>query len=217
MAATWITPAGSLGIIPELTSYNLALQTYSPGSTVTYTLVAGSLPAGLLLDSNGTIYGNTLNTNLTITSNFTIRATDTVSAVSDRTFNLTVAQIESPNITPQSGNLASVIEGDFYTQIFSLVDSAPFGNIVWSIDSGTAPNGLSINSSTGNLSGYVQPISANTDYSFSVLADDGAKSDLNSYNLLVYDRETLTADSDYYTADNVSIITADTSNRFTPF
>ena len=217
MAATWITPAGSLGIIPELTSYNLTLQTYSPGSSVVYTLVAGSLPAGLLLDSNGTIYGNTLNVNSTVTSNFTVRATDTVSAVSDRTFNLTVAQIESPNITPQSGNLASVIEGDFYTQIFSLVDSAPFGNIVWSIDSGTAPNGLSINSSTGNLSGYVQPISANTDYSFSVLADDGAKSDLNSYNLLVYDRATLTADSDYYTADNVSVITADTSNRFTPF
>lgn len=217
MAATWITPAGSLGIIPELTSYNLALQTYSPGSTVTYTLVAGSLPAGLLLDSNGTIYGNTLNVKSTVTSNFTVRATDTLSLVSDRTFNLTVAQIESPNITPQSGNLSSVIAGDFYSQIFSLVDSTPFGNIVWSIDSGLVPNALSINSTTGNLSGYTEPVSANTDYNFTILADDGAKSDLNFYDILVYDRSTLTADSDYYTADNVSIITADTSNRYTPF
>lgn len=217
MAATWITPAGSLGIIPELTSYNLALQTYSPGSSVTYTLIAGSLPAGLLLDSNGTIYGNTLNVNSTITSNFTVRATDTLSTVSDRTFNLVVAQIESPNITPQSGNLTTVIAGDFYSQVFSLVDSTPFGNIVWSIDSGLVPNALSINTSTGNLSGYTHPVSANTDYSFSILADDGAKSDLNSYDILVYDRSTLTADSDYYTADNVSIITADTSNRYTPF
>lgn len=217
MAAIWITPAGSLGIIPELEYYNLNLETYSPGSSVSYTLISGSLPNGLLLASNGNISGTTVQVNATVTSNFTIRATDTLSAVSDRTFNLTVAQIETPNIVPASGNIGPVIAGNYFVQTFSLDNSAPFGNITWTIDSGTAPNALSLNSSTGNLSGRVEPVTANTTYTFDILADDGAKSDLNSYSLLVYDRGTMTADSDYYTADNVSIITADTSSRYSPF
>jgi hypothetical protein len=210
MAAIWITPAGSLGIIPELEYYNLNLQTYSPGSTVTYTLVSGTLPSGLSLASNGNISGTTEQVNLTVTSNFTVRATDTVSEVSDRTFNLTVAQIETPNIQPESGHIGNVIAGDYFTQLFTLANSTPFGNVTWTVDSGSIPNVTVLNSSTGNLSGYIEPVSGNTTFSFDILADDGAKSDLNSYTLLVYDRATMTADTTLYTADNVSIITADT-------
>lgn len=217
MAATWITPAGSLGIIPELQSYTLNLETYSPGSSVSYVVISGSVPAGLTLSTDGNLSGITSQVNATITSNFTVRATDVTSAVSDRTFNLTVAQIESPNIQPESGSLGNIIAGEYFSQVFSLANTTPFANITWTVDSGTTPNATVLNSSTGNLSGYIAPITANTTFSFGILADDGAKSDLNNYTLDVYDRRTMTADTDYYSADNVSIITADTSNLYTPY
>src|SRR6056300_597432 len=123
MAATWITPAGSLGIIPELQYYNLNLETYSPGSSVAYTLISGALPAGLTLASDGNISGNTLNVAGTITSNFTVRVTDTIGSVADRSFNLTVASTLQPEITPNTGAIAFTIAGDYYQQTFTLVDT----------------------------------------------------------------------------------------------
>ncbi len=141
MAATWITPAGSLGIIPELQYYNLNLQTYSPGSTVTYTLITGNLPPGLNLASNGNISGNTLNVNGTVTSNFTVRATDTVGTVSDRGFNLTVASTLQPNIVPNTGALSFTIAGDYFEQQFTLVDPSNVDNTSFIILAGNvAPN-----------------------------------------------------------------------------
>ena len=215
MAATWITPAGSLGIIPELQSYTLNLETYSPGDTVNYTLIAGALPSGLSLASNGNIFGNTLNVNGTVTSNFTVRAT-TIDAVADRTFSLTVASVLQPNITPASGALSFTVTGDFYQQTFTLVDTTNLDETDFTIISGNIPVNLSL-ATNGNLRGYIEPITSNTEYSFGVKADDGAKFDSKDYTLNVINRKTLTADSDYYTADNVSILTADISNLYTPF
>ena len=215
MAATWITPSGSLGIIPEFQSYTLNLETYSPGSSVGYTLIAGSLPSGLSLASNGNISGNTLNVNGTVTSNFTVRAT-TIDAVADRTFSLTVASTLQPNITPASGELSFTVTGDFYQQTFTLVDTTNLDDTDFTIVSGNIPVNLSL-ATNGNLRGYIEPLTSNTLYSFGVKADDGAKFDSKDYTLNVINRKTLTADSDYYTADNVSILTADISNLYTPY
>ena len=47
-AAIWLTPAGDLGIIPELEYYEIPLDAYNPaGGYVAFTLIAGSLPDGL--------------------------------------------------------------------------------------------------------------------------------------------------------------------------
>ena len=175
MAATWITPSGSLGIIPEFQSYTLNLETYSPGSSVGYTLIAGSLPSGLSLASNGNISGNTLNVNGTVTSNFTVRAT-TIDAVADRTFSLTVASTLQPNITPASGELSFTVTGDFYQQTFTLVDTTNLDDTDFTIVSGNIPVNLSL-ATNGNLRGYIEPLTSNTLYSFGVKADDGAKFD----------------------------------------
>jgi hypothetical protein len=216
MAITWITPAGSLGTIPELQTYSLNLETYSPGTTVSYTLTTGSLPSGLELETNGYISGNTLNVLGSITSNFTVRATDTTGVVNDRGFSLTVASTIQPNITPSSGELPLTITGNRYRQTFTLVDTSNLADTEFTLANGTLPSNLEL-AANGNLRGVVTPITSNTTYSFTVLADDGAKIDAKDYTLNVINRKSLGADSTYYSADNVSIITADTGLRYTPF
>ena len=55
-ACIWLTPAGDLGIIPELEYYELPLDAYNPaGGQPTFTLISGSLPNGLELYDDGRI------------------------------------------------------------------------------------------------------------------------------------------------------------------
>ena len=49
---TWITPAGSLGILTERIIVDLQLSATSDLGTVTMTLLAGALPRGLRLSDN---------------------------------------------------------------------------------------------------------------------------------------------------------------------
>ena len=214
MTTIWVTNP-NLGSIPENEPYDLNLETYDTSGSVTYTVISGSLPGNLILASNGTIYGNTAYVNNYSTSNFTVRATNADSQVTDRTFTLTVVSPVPPNLTPNSGTLTSTIEGDYYSQVFSLDDPNILDTTTFLIDAGTIPPGLSL-SSNGTLSGYAHPITTNTNYEFTVRATDGGKIDQNDYTLQVYSRSSLTADSTEYTADNVSIITADLSNLINP-
>lgn len=214
MATIWVTPP-NLGSVPENQYYNLNLETYDTSGSVTYALIAGSLPGNLTIAGNGNISGNTAFVNNYVTSNFTVRATNANSGVTDRTFTLSVISPVPPNLTPNSGSLTSVIDGQYYSQQFSLDDPSVLANTIFFVDSGTIPAGLTF-ASNGLMYGYANAISANATYTFTVQANDGGKIDQNAYTLDVISRKTLTADSDYYTADNVSIITADTSTQYTP-
>jgi len=54
----WITPAGQLGIVPELDYYEFPLDAYDvSGGTLVFTLVSGRLPLGLQIDPQGKIQG----------------------------------------------------------------------------------------------------------------------------------------------------------------
>ena len=53
MALTWITPAGDLGILQERITVNIPLEaTSSLGNPITYEIISGRLPQGLLLQGN---------------------------------------------------------------------------------------------------------------------------------------------------------------------
>ncbi len=214
MTTIWVTNP-LLGSIPENQYYNLNLDTYDTTGSVAYALISGSLPGNLSLASDGNISGNTSYVNNSVTNQFTVRATNAESQVVDRTFTLTVISPVAPNITPNSGTLSTTIEGDFYSQQFSLDDDSMLANTTFFVQAGTIPPGLTVNAN-GQMIGYVQPLTSNTNYSFTIGANDGGKIDQNSYTLQVYERSTLTADSTYYSSDNVSIITADTSNLSNP-
>lgn len=92
---TWITPAGSLGILSERISIDIQLSAISNLPTpVSYSLIAGSLPRGLKL-LNGSIKGSPVEVKKYTESKFVIRASDGQD-LEDRTFILAVDGSDRP-------------------------------------------------------------------------------------------------------------------------
>ena len=54
----WITPAGNLGIVPELEYYEFPLDAYDASAgTLIFSLISGRLPSGLQIINTGKIQG----------------------------------------------------------------------------------------------------------------------------------------------------------------
>ena len=54
----WITPAGNLGIVPELEYYDFTLDAYDDaGGTLVYSFISGKMPPGIQLVSTGALRG----------------------------------------------------------------------------------------------------------------------------------------------------------------
>jgi hypothetical protein len=101
----WNTAAGSLGSVLEGNSFSTTVSATDPdGTSVTYSLVSGSLPTGLTLNgSNGTISGTTATVSGDTTSSFTLRATSN-SQTADRSFSITVLDSMAVTSSSTSGN-----------------------------------------------------------------------------------------------------------------
>ncbi len=88
----WQTSIGSLGTISDNatgTQFTVS-ATDADSDTITYSVLSGSLPSGLSLNSNtGAISGDPTDVSSASTSNFTLRAS-TPDANADRTFSITV-------------------------------------------------------------------------------------------------------------------------------
>lgn len=245
----WLTPPGDLGIIPEQEYYEFNFDAYnSTGGALTYSLIAGALPRGLEIKNtglmigipSGEIEGVPLYVNKVTTSTFTIRISNSVDEVSDRTFSLTVAGILPQIITPTSTNLGSYADGTYVEIDINTIEPNPLLRSTFSIISGQLPDGLSLNPITGIISGYLVPIktdqsASNTDFDkapwdlygfdfsgvdtsrnfqFVVEADNGVTIDTKTYTIYVVAVSTLTADNTLLHADDVSLITADIAGPY---
>ena len=100
---TWITPAGSLGLLTERIIIDIPLSATSNVGPVTYSLIAGFLPRGLRL-SNGSIKGSPTEVKVYTESKFVIRASDGED-IEDRTFTLAVDGSDRPIWLTQEGFL----------------------------------------------------------------------------------------------------------------
>lgn len=125
----WITPAGSLGSIPEGQFYSTPVAAEAEGETVYFRLIAGELPAGIQITNNGQIEGvPTTSTKVQgvpidvardVTSRFAIRAYTTrtvngrilVDRINDRTFELTVVDRNDPEFVTPAGNIGTFFDG----------------------------------------------------------------------------------------------------------
>lgn len=101
----WSTAAGSLGSVLEGQAFSGSVSATDPdGTSVTYTLVSGTLPSGLTLNgSTGAISGTTSLISSDTTSSFTIRATSN-SQTQDRSFSITVLDSMTVTGSSTSGN-----------------------------------------------------------------------------------------------------------------
>ena len=110
---TWITPAGSLGIITErvILPNPISVVATTDQTAITYTKIAGSLPRGLKL-INGDITGSPVEVRKFTESRFVIRADDGVD-IEDRTFSLSVDGADIPSWVTREGFL-NVGAGESY-------------------------------------------------------------------------------------------------------
>jgi hypothetical protein len=174
------------------------------------------------------------------TTRFAVRAyAGTV--IADRTFELTVTPQNTPSFITPPGRIGTYIDGD---QIFDLqiqtYNPDVYATSALSVVSGSLPPGLTI-TPAGVISGVILPNptpggtpgfstdnqgydeyaydfttnSSSLTYQFTLKLTNGQDSVLRTFNIFVYSRNIMTADTTLITADN-TYITADTINQRTP-
>jgi lysophospholipase L1-like esterase len=154
-------PAASLGA-----PYTAPLDVTGGTGADTFAVTSGALPAGLTLDpASGIIYGTPTATG---PSTFTVTVTDSATPTADTTMaTLTLTVGAASPVTIATTTLPAAEQGIAYSKVLSATGGAP--PYTWSVSSGTLPDGLSLNSSTGVISGT--PTSSGP-YTFTVQVTD---------------------------------------------
>jgi len=138
-----------------------SLQFVAAGVTpITWEHLTGSLPPGLELSEQGLLSGTTSQVGL---YSFSIKATNTLGS-DTQLFSLNVYEL--PIITTDSFGYARL--GSSYSAQLSATGSTP---ITWAITSGGLPTGLSLNQTTGQITGT--PMATGT-FIFTVVATNVA-------------------------------------------
>jgi len=165
-----------------------------------------------------------------------------VDRIADRTFSLTVTGQNPPKFVTPAGNIGTFYDGSPIDPIqIQISDPDPSDITRVSLATGTLPPGLTI-SAAGLISGYIIPLvpvtreagfsrdeqgfdqypfdfvsnSISRNYQFTLEVTDGKESDIRTYDIYVYGKSSMTADTTFITADN-TFITADVSPNRVPF
>jgi len=167
----WQTASGSLGAFAEQVSMSVS-ATATDDSAITYALAVGStLPSGVTLNSaTGLISGTLPDISTNTTYTFTINASDGSNTVVPRTFSF--VSNAAPVWVTASGSLGSFLNNTSITTSALSVTDTDTVNYTLAIGS-TLPSGLTLNSSTGVISGTLPVVSSDTTYNFTINANDG--------------------------------------------
>jgi hypothetical protein len=173
----------------------------------------------------------------------TVNGITVINRLADRTFEITVTGQDVPEWITPAGQIAQVYDGSLVSGIQLLyTDTDPEDTVVVKLVAGRLPSGLTI-SDTGLISGFIQPAaeitaqagfsrdgqgydqypfdfstqSISTNYEFVLEVTDGkvGGSNLRTFSIFVWSRNSLTADNTFLTADN-TFITADVSPQRPP-
>ena len=163
-----------------------------------------------------------------------------VDRISDRTFTLTVSGQDLPEFTTPAGLLGTFYDGTPVSIEIGFSDPDLEDGITVSLASGELPPGLEI-TSQGVIQGEIIPLvgppntalpgydenpftrfpydfrtrAASRNFQFTVEISDGKQSNLRTFEIFVYAKDDMTADTIDFTADN-TFITADITPLRTP-
>jgi hypothetical protein len=146
-------------------AYSATLIASGGQAPYVYSVSAGTLPKGLLLNAQTGVLSGTPSTLGSFT--FTIRAVDANGCFTTRVYTLVVSAAPCPLITLTPANLPMLVSGVPFSQTFTASGgTAPYA---YSVTAGTLPQGLALNPQTGVLSGTPGQIG---DFSFRITAID---------------------------------------------
>lgn len=255
---TWITPAGDLGTVAEGLFFTTPVLAVDPdGGIVKYTLIAGSLPEGIQVKTNGYIegvpqafakvQGVPTEVSENVTSRFAVRAyVETPGGtrrIADRTFSITVTGQDLPEFVTPAGSIGLFYDGTTVEYQIEFTDDDPGDVVIVTLEDGELPPGLTINTQ-GLISGFITPIaplpdtaiagydrngtawdqfpfdfstrSISKNYQFTIQISDGKDRSQRVFEMYVVSKDSLTADTTDFTADDDEI-TADVLPQRTPF
>jgi len=154
-------PSGTAG----LSYFTYALDTRDGQTPYTYSISSGSLPPGLSLNtSTGAITGTPTTPG---SYSFTIRVTDICFSGAQTASKAYIISIECAPLSITTVSLPAGTAGQAYSQ--QIQSTGGYGTKTYSVIAGSLPTGLSLNSSTGAITGT--PTAAGT-YPFTIRVAD---------------------------------------------
>jgi hypothetical protein len=148
-------------------TYSQTLAATGGTSPYTWSMPSGTLPTGLTLNASTGVISGTVSATA-VNETFTVKAVDS-DGVSSNTQSLTITINGVPSVTTTS--LPTATKGQSYSQTLAATGgTAPY---TWSIPTGTLPNGLALNASTGVISGTVANNASTKTFTVEVTDSDG--------------------------------------------
>ncbi|MFV8668357.1 putative Ig domain-containing protein [Ralstonia pseudosolanacearum] len=145
------------------TAYSQPITASSGTAPYTYAVTAGALPAGLSLSSAGVLSGTPTAGG---SFGFTVTATDANSFTASRAYSITIG---AATVALNPATVPGATLNTAYSQTFTA--SGGIGPYTYAVASGTLPAGVSLNSTTGVLSGTPTALGSST---FSIRATDSS-------------------------------------------
>jgi len=235
------TATGSMSTVFRQSVYYLIIAgSLPPGIQCSANGLIVGVPQAL-----ASLQGVPFEVNQNVTSKFTLRAytenqDETIDRIRDRTFTITVTGNQTPEFTTPAGNIGTYYDGDLVDYQIDYNNSDPGDTVIVRLVGGELPPGLAV-SASGLIRGHIKPVSAigqlpgydltpiyaypydflvsagpNKNYQFTLEVTDGKGSDLRTFQLFVYNRNSLAADTTQITADN-TFVTADETIERAPF
>jgi len=175
----WITDSGSLGTIQEGQFFQLSLLAYDPDTPndktgLFFSLLAGSLPAGIQVGPTGiisgipkaiaSVQGVPLDVGENVTSKFSVRAytkkdDGSVNRLNDRTFEITVIGQDIPEFVTPAGQLGRYFDGEFVDYDLEFTDVDNSDSVRAYLAGGNLPPGLEL-TTAGKITGFIDNISS---------------------------------------------------------
>ncbi|WP_425329578.1 putative Ig domain-containing protein [Stappia indica] len=207
--------AGSLANGEVGAAYSQSFTASGGTSPYSYAVTAGALPDGLTLAGDGTLSGTPTTVE---TANFTVTATDANSDTGNAVYSLQVdAAPVVIALSPAGGELPAATAGEDYTA--SITASGGLAPYIYSVTSGSLPDGLVLNISTGQLNGPLDP-DTEGNYSFTIQARDANNvTGSAAYTLSVAEQTVTVSDKDVTvppgsTPPNVNLASGATGGPF---
>ena len=155
-------PDGTVGV-----AYSQTVTATNGSAPITYSVSSGALPAGLSLNSaNGDITGTPTTVE---TANFTISAVDNNGCTGSQAYSITIDSACVPLVFSPT-TLPDGTVGTAYSQTVTATNgTAP---ITYSVSAGALPAGLSLDTSTGDITGTPTTVET-ANFTISAIDNDG--------------------------------------------
>ena len=219
----------------------------SGGAAGTYTITVDQVnnisigaPASGTGIPSGTTVVSIVGTTITLSEKLTKQASGVylfnTDKITDRTFSITVTGNKPPDLLTGKGNVPPVSLGSYLdATVINLqleaIDPDAGDTLTWSVIDGELPLGLTLNKTTGVISGVARPYvnlpegatagwdnarwqeypwefstrGVTKNYVFTIQVTDGKNVDTRRYSILVYSHNNLTSDDTNLTMDNTDI------------